>query len=394
MTSWAEACKSHPRLRAWSNGKADEHKFGVLVLRTLALLRGLDPKPRILINLSPVGFEEDWRRAARAMERALELVTLVGPDGFGVFDEKWLPGFGLVPILAALRAEIEDRRLGGHEREDLRHWYWCNVFMERYSSGVESKSRKDYLEMTRHWFEGGPEPEVFHDGRNIIGAPGFRVRSSASYASAVYSGLFCLLALRNARDWRRDEDIRLQELQDHHIFPQAYLKRHKITGRVQVNTVANRTLISDQTNGKIKAKAPSAYLTDPGVFPSGASGELLEPHFIDDRTSALLEHAGDTTTDEEVADLYDRFLQAREGAMIEEIRKACGITLSKGEGPIEADEPAADIEAGDALFDEADSEIEPARSAQAKLSQPATQQSIRRATEEAPDKRSYCQLDP
>jgi len=190
---------------------------------------GLDPKPRILIDLSPVDFEEDWRRAARAMERALRLITLVGPDGFGVFAEKWLPGFGLVPILAALRAEIEDRRLGGTEREDLRRWYWCNVFMERYSSAVESKSRKDYLEMTRHWFEGGPEPEVFHDARNIIGAPGFRVRSSASYASAVYSGLFCLLALRNARDWRRGEDIRLQELQDHHIFPQAYLKRHKIT---------------------------------------------------------------------------------------------------------------------------------------------------------------------
>jgi hypothetical protein len=28
---WAEGCKTHPRLRQWSNGKADEHKFGVLV---------------------------------------------------------------------------------------------------------------------------------------------------------------------------------------------------------------------------------------------------------------------------------------------------------------------------------------------------------------------------
>ena len=107
---WEEACKSHHRLRAWSGGKADEHKFGVLVLRTLALLRGLDPKPRILIDLSPIDFEKDWRRAAGAIERALRLITLVGQDGFGVFAEKWLPGFGLVPILAALRAEIEDRR--------------------------------------------------------------------------------------------------------------------------------------------------------------------------------------------------------------------------------------------------------------------------------------------
>ena len=355
---WTEACKSHPRLRAWSRGKADEHKFGVLVLRTLALLRGLDPKPRILIDLSPVDFEKDWRRAAAAMERALELITLVGPDGFGVFAEKWLPGFGLVPILAALRAEIEGRRLGQTERADLRRWYWCNVFMERYSSAIESKSRKDYLEMTRHWFEGGPEPEVFHDARNIIGAPGFRVRSSASYASAVYSGLFCLLALRNARDWRRGEDIRLQELQDHHIFPQAYLKRHEITKRVDVNTIANRTLISDQTNGKIKAKAPATYLADAEVFPSGATEELLAPHFIDATMRGLMEKAGETTGNQEVADHYGRFLQAREAAMIDEIRRACGITPVKAEGPVETDEVAADIQAGGTLFEELDDEME------------------------------------
>ena len=220
------------------------------MLRTLALLRGLDPKPRILIDLQPANFENDWRRAAAAIERALELITLVGPDGFGVFDEKWLPGYGLIPILAALRAEIDDRKLGEKERDDLRRWYWCNVFMERYSSAVESKSRKDYLEMTRHWFDGGPEPDVFSEAAELIGAPGFRIRGSASYASAVYSGVFCLLALRSARDWRRGEDIQLQELQDHHIFPQAYLKRHEITKRVDVNTIANRTLISDETNGR------------------------------------------------------------------------------------------------------------------------------------------------
>ena len=106
---WDEACKKNKLLREWSDGKADHHKFGVLVLRTLALLRGLDPKPRILIDLAPDGFDEDWRRAAAAIERALELIVHVGADGFGVFDKKWLPGFGLVPILAALRAVIDDK---------------------------------------------------------------------------------------------------------------------------------------------------------------------------------------------------------------------------------------------------------------------------------------------
>jgi Protein of unknown function DUF262 len=357
---WAEACAAHPRLRSWSKGKADEHKFGVLVLRTLALLRGLDPKPRILIDLNPLNFAEDWQRATSAIERALQLITHVGPDGFGVFDEKWLPGFGLIPILAALRAEIESHGLGQKEREDLRRWYWCNVFMERYSSAVESKSRKDYLEMTRHWLKGQPEPEVFHEAQNWIGAPGFRIRGSASYASAVYSGVFCLLALHNARDWRRGEDIRLQELQDHHIFPQAYLRRHDIIKRVDVNSIVNRTLISNETNLLIRDKEPARYISEPTIFPAGPQPDLLEPHFIDGTSLSHMRAATDTLTYQQAAEVYQRFLQAREAAMIEEIRRACGIDAAVTGTNDNAipDEVAGDVQAGAGTLDDEAEDVE------------------------------------
>ena len=344
---WDEACKQHQRLQRWSGGKADSHKFGVLVLRTLALLRGLDPKPRILIDLSPVDFEDDWRRSVAAIERALELIEHIGADGFGVFNEKWLPGFGLVPILAALRAEIDDHKLGDDARAELRRWYWCNVFMERYSSAVESKSRKDYLEMTRHWFDGGSDPEVFHEADNWIGTPGFRVRTSASYASAVYSGVFCLLALRSARDWRRGESIQLQDLQDHHIFPQAYLRRHGITKRAGINTIANRTLISDETNRKISDRAPSGYVDDGDIVPAAKRADLLAPHFIGDATMPLMQSATETLSDADAAALYERFIQAREAAMIGEIRRVCGIAVisSIAAVPEPADEVAPDVAA-------------------------------------------------
>lgn len=364
---WNESCLAHPRLQDWSNGKADQHKFGVLVLRTLALLRGLDPKPRILIDLDPAEFEADWRRSSGAIARALELITNVGADGFGVFDKKWLPGFGLIPILAALRAEIDGRKLGEGERADLRRWYWCNVFMERYSSAVESKSRKDYLEMTGHWFKGEPEPDVFRQAQNWIGAQGFRIRGSASYASAVYSGVFCRLALRTARDWRRGEDIQLQELQDHHIFPQAFLKRHGITKRVDVNTIANRTLISNETNGKIKDKAPADYVASGDIFPSGPRLELLGPHFIDGSALTLLRSASESLSNGEISELYGSFVQVREAAMIEEIRRACGITgsYSGASEDIEPDEVAADIRAGTSADDERwDEQVSSANAAQ------------------------------
>jgi hypothetical protein len=353
---WDEACAKHPGLRAWSGGKADQHKFGVLVLRTLALLRGLDPKPRILIDLSPGSFEDDWRRAAAAIERALQLITHVGPDGFGVFNGKWLPGFGLVPVLAALRSELETNKLGEEARGDLRRWYWCNVFMERYSSAVESKSRKDYAEVTAHWFDGAPEPAVFDEARDWIGAPGYRVRGSASYASAVYSGVFCLLALRGARDWRLHEAIQLQELQDHHVFPQAYLKRHGLSKNADLNTIANRTLISNETNGKISDKAPASYTHDSGIFPSGTGDHLLGPHFIDPAILTLMDEATETLTNEEAAELYDRFVRAREQAIIVEIRRVCGIEVVAQPSSTEA-EPVDEL-APDLLNEEASPEDE------------------------------------
>lgn len=260
---WGEACDEHPRLKAWSRGKADNNKFGVLLLRTLALLRGLDPKPAFLINLKPQDFDRDWKRAAAAIERGLELLELVGPDGFGVFNAKWLPGFGLLPVLAALRSEIEERRLGEGPRADLRRWYWCNVFLERYSSAVESKSRKDYAEMLARWTTGGSPPGVFAEAGARIGATGYAIRDSASYASAVYSGVFCLLAIRGARDWKLGEAIELQKLEDHHIFPQAYLKRHGYRSKqdkTAINSIVNRTLLSESTNRTIQDRAPAEYL--------------------------------------------------------------------------------------------------------------------------------------
>ena len=206
----------------------------------------------------------------------------------------------------------------------------------------------------------GPEPEVFREAQNWIGAPGFRIRGSASYASAVYSGVFCLLAMRNARDWRRGEDIRLQELQDHHIFPQAYLKRHGITKRVDVNTIANRTLISNETNGKIKDKAPADYLTTRTSSRPAARIDLLEPHFIDDATCAIALAALEDLTNDEAADVYGRFLQAREAEIIQEIRRVCGVAEDQVhvEADTEPDDVAGDIKAGASPSDDTAGELE------------------------------------
>lgn len=320
---WDEACENNPLLAAWSDGKADTNKFGVLVLRTLALLRDLDPKPKMLISLNPNGFENDWRRAARAMNRALEIATAIHDDGFGVFERDWMPNFGLLPVLAALRTVIEEKNLGESERSQVRRWYWISVFLERYSSSVESKSRSDYSGFQWHWFRNGPPPYVLYEARRI-GSQEFTIRSATSNASGIYCGVFCLLAKRGARDWRRGEHIELQSLQDHHIFPKDYLKRHGVVSADQTNTVVNRTLIADHTNNKIRSKAPADYLNDTEIF-STAPKDLLSAHFVDALAIDALKLAKRDISDDAARSVYDQFLAAREQSIIMAIREVCGV---------------------------------------------------------------------
>jgi len=145
------------------------------------------------------------------------------------------------------------------------------------------------------------------------------------------------------------EGTREEELQDHDIFPQAYLKRHGLNKKADLNTIANRTLISDETNGKIKDKAPATYLHDPEIFPSGTSESLLGPHFIDPAILALMEQATETLTNDEAAELYDRFFRAREQAIITKIRAVCGIEVVDSEAIAAVEEEPPDEVAPDVL---------------------------------------------
>ena len=56
----------------------------------------------------------------------------------------------------------------------------------------------------------------------------------------------------------------------------------------------------------------------------------------------MAEKATETLTDEEVAELYDRFVRAREQAIIAEIRQVCGIEVVDRPTPTE-DEPVDEL---------------------------------------------------
>ena len=123
----------------------------------------------------------------------------------------------------------------------------------------------------------------------------------------------CLIALRGAKDFLADDSIEFHALEDHHIFPRAYLARSKQTdGSIypssQVNCVVNRTLITSYANRRISRMSPSQYVQQ--LVPDERRRDLMESHFI---TADAL--------DAMQADDFEAFLLHREQALVQEIRR-------------------------------------------------------------------------
>jgi hypothetical protein len=120
----------------------------------------------------------------------------------------------------------------------------------------------------------------------------------------------CLLALDGAIDFRTQNVISLHTLDDHHIFPKAYLDQLRPELKdPQKNVILNRTLIVDSTNRKIGKHAPVEYLQNEEIIEQATKGEILNKHFINAEAHQAL-----------INNDFDRFLNIRNGTILEKIR--------------------------------------------------------------------------
>ncbi|MGI8911228.1 MAG: GmrSD restriction endonuclease domain-containing protein, partial [Rubrobacteraceae bacterium] len=234
---WRYSLQSYPLLRRFAGGEpnveeANSDDFGVLLLRTVALLREQEVKSKRLIELDPHNFEEDWERASEAMERALERVTSTAAEGFGVFNRRWLPYKTILPVLAAITENLRETNAGADAYGALRRWYWASVFLGRYTGATETVAYADFLDIMRYVRGEKAEPNIFDEARSqIVHNTGFSLRGTARVSAADYKGVMNLIALGGAKDFANNDGITFQELDDHHIFPQAFLRNERgITG--------------------------------------------------------------------------------------------------------------------------------------------------------------------
>lgn len=273
---WEEAVNGHTLLKEFSGGESDS--YGIFILRVIALFRGKEVKAKSLINLSYESFEADWKKAVKVIEKALKRISSTGSDGFGAFDPRWQPYSTMVPVLAVL-LDIAERAPEAHKvYRDIKCWYWGSVFLERYAGSVDTLTFRDTMDMIERSKKPTYVPQIFTEiKRSILDNPGFTFKDVAR-VNSIYRGVMNLIAINGAKDFQNNDDISFHELEDHHIFPQAYLKREHNLKSDDVNTILNKTLISSTTNRRISRKSPRQYIED--IIPADYRNDILKSHLI------------------------------------------------------------------------------------------------------------------
>lgn len=268
-----------------------------------------------VLNLDATDINAWWDKVVTGFVMGLRILR----DDCKVVSAKWLPYQTMVVPLAAVLAKLEPSKspeFGAH-REQLKRWFWCAVFGQVYESAPNSKSAKDVAELTA-WLMGGAEPESITSLRFDPAT----LRDVTPRQRAIYRGTICLVLGSNggARDFHTQSVIsgnliEQEGIDDHHIFPAAYLEKVKgIRESKRRDCVLNRTLIDRTTNQTISDRAPSDYLDEIKHTPNFPFYAVLHSHCLPAGPDSPL-----------LSDDFDAFLSWRQAKLWEHIKRVTGL---------------------------------------------------------------------
>ncbi len=314
---WEKALADHPVI-------ADFEVDPYYILQGISLASRKAPscKRSDVLNMAASDITEWWDRVVLGLATGLDILR----DDCKVMLPKWLPYQTMLQPLAAVLARAGSPKTAeaGAQREKLKRWFWCAVLGQVYEGAPNSKAAKDVVEILP-WLTGGDLPESVASFRFDPRA----LRDVTPRQRAIYRGAICLILGGGARDFHTQAVITgklmaEEGIDDHHVFPAAYLERRGVAPARMRDCVLNRTLIDRTTNQMISDRAPSDYLAEIKSTPGFPFVPVLTSHGLPAATDSPL-----------LRDDYEAFLAWRQEHLWQEIRRVTGATV------------AADLEADD-----------------------------------------------
>ena len=279
------------------------------LLQVVALRLGTSCKRGSVLALSGDDIAEQWDGVLAGMAGAIALLR----DQCGVLVPKWLPYKPmLIPLAAAWRqVAAETGPAQGAARGKLARWFWCASFTGEYESSSATLAERD-APVLIDWLRGGDPPPVVTD----FAFDAERWRLVTAKQQGLYRATIALTLSHQPLDFHTAapltlEVIRAAKVDDHHVFPRAYLK--EIGRGAELDSVLNHAVIDRETNLRIGKRPPSSYLSEIEATLGDSTERILASQRLPNGPSSPL-----TSND------FDAFLTWRVDAFEELLHQAAG----------------------------------------------------------------------
>jgi hypothetical protein len=212
------------------------------------------------------------------------------------------------PVLARFLDNNHGKLKDFREWDKLLYWYIHTLLWGRYAGSTESVMSQDLNVLSQPTEQLDGLIAILRKGRGgdlRINPNDF---NSWSVGSRFYPLLYMMTRVQHARDWETGIELtsfllgKFSRLQVHHIFPKALLYKYGYN-RAQVNSIANFTFLTQETNLAVTDRNPSEYIPfyekkQPGAIRSHwipMDPDLWKPekylNFLEERRILLAEAA-------------------------------------------------------------------------------------------------------
>lgn len=283
-----------------------------LVPESKKTIRKVDGSKEQIVLIEDVEeFNERWHQSVRALKKAIE--SLKNPRDFGAIKSAFVPYPSIIPAFAAIKEFVAETKPTNtlDVNRKIRKWYWASIFTNRYSSSVESTTAKDFMGLKKWFSDEEAVPDMIEEFINSF--KHIDLKNDNPKGSAIYNAIFNLLVINEASDWSTFELPEYSELDDHHIVPYSVFKEE---GGKAINSILNRTPISDSTNRHIiRNRMPHDYIQE--MLDNNESKQVyqvFESHLVSRQAVDILLRKPFTKAD------FDEFLEERGRSIIEAIQ--------------------------------------------------------------------------
>ncbi|MEA3349815.1 MAG: hypothetical protein U9Q82_04260, partial [Chloroflexota bacterium] len=266
-------------------------------------------------------FTKLWWIACDYAEKARKQIMNTGFEDFGAIKQDFIPNTTIIPVLAAMLWEYDKYKEIPDFTNNLQKWYWSAVFSEDYGGSSDTVMAKDFRDWKKWMSTQKTIERINRVTPEFFGEMDFKTTKKGS---ARYNATLCILALNNAQDFYRGQivgmvDFSNESINDHHIFPSGVkgLNPDKSSNFANYkDSIANRTLLLDDTNKKISNLKPSEYIANMLEMHGDETTvkNILHRHFISINAYKYMKE-----------DNFDKFITEREKVIREHLKERLGL---------------------------------------------------------------------